>query len=136
MNSWNDHPGAGWWRISSAWWTSAVTKTRFFTPRSRSVRRIRSRSVANPRPASGAPSTFAFDQESRRSGLPVGTESGTLVTTTFHTAADVATLSTSQRRWAPPSIVLPGPSGSVFGLRYWRVSRMKTSTSRPQRNFR
>ena len=136
MNSWNDQSGVGWWRISSAWWTSAARNTRFFTPRSRSVRRSASRSVANPRPSSGLPRTLAFDHESRRSGLPVGTESVTLVTTTFQTAVDVDTLSTSQRRCAAPSMVLPGPSGSVLGLRYWRVSRMNISSSRPQRNFR
>src|SRR3989442_14201513 len=33
-------------------------------------------------------------------------------------------------------MVLPGPSGAALGLRYWRVSRMNTSRSRPQRNFR
>src|SRR3989441_1141932 len=34
--------------MSSAWWTSATRKTRFFTPRSRSCRRIASRSTAKP----------------------------------------------------------------------------------------
>ena len=82
------------------------------------------------------PNTLASVHESRRSGRPVGTASGTLVTTTFHSAVDAVSPSTSQRRCAAPSIVLPGPSSSASSLRYWRVSRMKISSSRPHRTLR
>ncbi|OGL15599.1 MAG: hypothetical protein A3G97_16040 [Candidatus Rokubacteria bacterium RIFCSPLOWO2_12_FULL_69_21] len=85
--------------------------------------------------SSGTPRMLALDQESRWN-RPVEIESGTLETTAFQVAEEVETLSMSQRRWAAPSMVLPGPSGSWFGLRYWRVSRMNTSSSFPQRTLR
>src|SRR5437660_1256126 len=69
-------------------------------------------------PSWGVPYTLAFDHESRAFGCPVGIESGTLETTTFQTAVDAETLSASQRRCAAPSMVLPGPSSAVLGLRY------------------
>ena len=95
-----------------------------------------SRSTAKPvECSSGTPRALALLQESW-ARPPVGTERGTLDTTTFHTALDPATASTSQRRWVAPSMVLPGPSTAVLGLRYCRVSRMKTSRSAPQRNWR
>ena len=114
MNSWKDQSLVGWWRMSSAWWTSAARKTRFLTPRVRNAFKIASRSVTKPVPLSaGMPNTLASVHESRRAGRPVGTASGTLVTTTFHSAVDAVTPSTSQRRCAAPSIVLPGPSSRV-----------------------
>ena len=95
-----------------------------------------SRSVTKPAPSTGNPNALTPVHESRAFGLPVGIESDTLVTTTFQVAVDEVTPSTSQRFCSAPSIVLPGPSVSVFGLRYWRVSRMKTSSSRPHRKRR
>jgi hypothetical protein len=97
---------------------------------------MESRSIAKPVPrSSGTPWALALLQESCPR-LPVGTDRGTLDTTTFHTAVDDDIASISQRRCAAPSMVLPGPSGSALGLRYWRVSKMKTSRSEPQRKLR
>src|SRR5438093_12527301 len=98
---------------------------------------MKSRSKANPVPfSSGTPKTLALDQESWAAAGPVGTDSGTLETITFQVAVEAVTASRSQRRWAEPSIVLAGPSGSRLELRYWRVSRMKTYSHRPQPNRR
>ena len=66
----------------------------------------------------GSPKGDTPVQESRASGRPVAIDSDTLVTTTFHTAADDVTASRSQRFCAAPSIVLRGPSLSLFRLRY------------------
>ncbi len=97
---------------------------------------MESRSIAKPvERSSGTPWALALLQESRP-WLPVGTDRGTLDISTFHTAVDDDTPSISQRRCAAPSMVLPGPSGSLLGLRYCRVSRMKTSRSEPQRKLR
>ncbi len=111
--------------------------TTFFTARSLKARRRKSRSKAKPVPfSSGTPKTLALDQESWAAAGPVGTDSETLETITFQVAVEAVTASSSQRRWAAPSIVLPGPSGSRLELLYWRVSRMNTSSSRPHRNCR
>jgi hypothetical protein len=88
-------------------------------------------------PFSGtSPKTLAFDQPSRRSGGPVGTDSGMLLTMTFHVAVDAGTAPSSHCRWAAPSIVLAGPSASALSLRYCRVSSTKISSRRPQRALR
>src|SRR5207249_4135569 len=119
MNSWNEKLDVGWWRINSAWCTSAAMNTTFLTARSRNARTMRSRSKAKPVVlSSGTPKTLALDQESWAVGGPVGTESGTLETITFQVADDAVTPSRSQRRCTSPSMVLPGPSGSRFELRY------------------
>ena len=76
------------------------------------------------------PSTLRGAHESLI-GQPLGSERGTLETTTFHWAREAMTSSTSQRRWAAPSIVLSGPSGWWLGLRYCRVSSTKRSSSAP-----
>src|SRR2546428_664965 len=99
--------------------TGARRKTRSPPPRPGGGGKLAPRPPARRVPPSGgAPYTLAFDHESRRSGCPVGIESGTLETTTFQTAVDAETLSASQRRCAAPSMVLPGPSSAVLGLRY------------------
>src|SRR2546426_9012885 len=96
---------------------------------------MKSRSKAKPVVlSSGTPKMLALDHESCAAGGPVGTESGTLETMTFQVADDVVTPSTSHRRCAAPSIVLPGPSGSRFELRYWRGARAKTTGRPPHRD--
>src|SRR5687767_2157646 len=104
---------------------------RLLTRLSRHTSRIASRSVGNPvlyhRNLRGA-------QESPQ-GPPFAIEKETLDTTIFQTAFDAATLSTSHFRWAAPSIVFSELSMQPRP-RYWRVSRMKTSSRAPQRTRR
>src|SRR5438094_7537416 len=108
-------------------------KMTFLIARSRSVRKIRSRSTAKPVGcSSGTPKMLALDQESCAAEGPVGTESGTLETITFQVADDEGTPSSSHRRCTPPSMVLSGPSGSRLELRYCHMSRKNTCSNWPQ----
>src|SRR5437879_13521750 len=88
-------------------------KMTFLIARSRSVRKIRSRSTAKPVGcSSGTPKMLASDQESCAAEVPVGTESGTLETMTFQVADDEVTASSSHRPCTPPGLVLSGPAGA------------------------
>src|SRR5437899_8614707 len=99
-------------------------KMTFLIARSRSVRKIRSRSTAKPVGcSSGTPKMLALDQESCAAEGPVGTESGTLETITFQVADDEVTPSSRDRKSTRLNSSHLGISYAVFCLKKKNTTR-------------